>query len=185
MSNPSTPSEPSTAKSESHHSTSSSSTRHDAAQEEREKTATVIGMAGAGRNVSAAGADTDSEGDEVSTADDDLDRSNPSGRDTTSDANNPKQKSSGRKLPAFLLILLLASVAMNFWQVEQRQGLSQRSVELDLALDRAMERVDSETGRANLAEGTLSEIDRSVDNVQERISDLQSALSNLSKAAAR
>ena len=74
---------------------------------------------------------------------------------------------------------------MNFWQSEQRQSLSRQSADLDLALDQAMERIDSETGRANLAEETLTEIDRSVDTVQERIADLQSALTDLSKAAAR
>lgn len=94
-------------------------------------------------------------------------------------------KPSSRKLPVLLFVLLLVSLGANFWQAQQRTSLDAQTAELDLALDRAMERIDSETVRANSAEASLDEIDRSVDNVQERIAELQAALSKLADATAR
>ena len=134
----------------------------------QEASATVIGMAEASRNLDTTRANPD-----------------PAPESDAADTSDAHTKGSGRRLPALLAILLLLSVAMNFWQSEQQQNLSRQSAEVDLALDRAMERIDAETGRANLAEETLTEIDRSVDTVQERIADLQSALTSLSEAAAR
>jgi uncharacterized protein HemX len=92
---------------------------------------------------------------------------------------------SGRRVTILLLILLVISVGMNFSLAQQQRTTAIRSAELDLALDRAMERIDQETQRANNAEGALAEVDRNVDTVQERIAELQSALSALSKSTER
>lgn len=96
---------------------------------------------------------------------------------------NPDE--SGRRVTILLLILLVISIGMNFSLAQQQRETATRSAELDLALDRAMERIDRETQRANNAEGTLAEVDRNVDTVQERIAELQSALSALSKSTSR
>jgi cell division protein FtsL len=97
----------------------------------------------------------------------------------------PDHRKPQRKVAFLLAALLLSSIAINVYLVHQSRRLDAQFEQLDLALDRAMERIDQETVRANLAEGTLSEIDRNVDNVQERIAELQSALTRLSKASAR
>ena len=98
---------------------------------------------------------------------------------------SPSEQKPSRRLAIVLLALLLISVAFNVLQAQQQRRSAVQTGETELALDRAMERIDEETFRANSAEGTISEIDRNVDNVQERISDLQSALSKLSEATTR
>lgn len=92
---------------------------------------------------------------------------------------------SGHRVAILLLILLVISVGMNFSLAQQQQATAARSAELAQALARATERIDQETQRANNAEGSLAEVDRSVDTVQQRITDLQSALFELSKATTR
>jgi uncharacterized protein HemX len=94
-------------------------------------------------------------------------------------------KRSGGRGTVLLLVLLAMSVAIHFYQFAQQRSDAAQAADVELALDRAMERIDSETIRANQAEGALTEVDRSVDKVQERIADLQSALSELSDATKR
>ena len=98
---------------------------------------------------------------------------------------SPSLTNPGRKLVLVLLALLLISVAINLMQAQQQRRAAVQSAEIDLALDHAMQRIDEETIRGNRAEGTLTKIDRNVDNVQERIAELQAALLQLSEATAR
>lgn len=102
---------------------------------------------------------------------------------TASSSSNSKKARRGWNL--LLLVLLLVSVAFNVLQAQQRRESAARSLETQIALDRAIVRIDAETIRANQAEGTLTEIDRNVDTVQERIAELQSALSKLAESVER
>jgi len=103
----------------------------------------------------------------------------------TEQSETPAKGGSRSRLPILLFVLLLVSVVLNISQLQQQRTLATQASELETALDGAMARIDEETIRANHAEGTLAEVDRNVDNVQERIAELQSALTDLSKATAR
>jgi len=154
-------------------------TPNSAANEEKlstsDRSATVVEMSGSTRAADASAVDAN-EG-EASPAHHDSGEESP--------RNAPREQKASRKLWIVLLVLLLISVAINVMQAQQRQRAAVQAGEIELALDRAMERIDAETFRANSAEGTISAIDQNVDNVQERIADLQSALSKLSEATAR
>ncbi len=95
------------------------------------------------------------------------------------------KRTSGRKRTMLLLLLLIISVVVNVFQAQQSRRSTSEYAQIHTALDGAMERIDQETIRANHAEAELTEIDRSVDNVQERIAELQSALAHLAKASER
>jgi len=139
------------------------------------RSATVVEMSGS-TGTAAASVIDQKEGEASPPADDSADESAD---------NSPLEQKRSRKLGIVLLVVLLISVTINVLQAQQRQRAAVQAGEIELALDRAMQRIDAETIRANAAEGTISEIDRNVDNVQERIADLQSALSKLSEATTR
>ena len=95
------------------------------------------------------------------------------------------EKKGSSKLTTLLGVLLFLSVGLNFWQSQNQANLEARGEETIVALERAVERIDVETLRANRAETTLSAIDRGVDKVNERILELQAALSELSQLTER
>lgn len=92
---------------------------------------------------------------------------------------------SSSKLTPLLGVLLLISVGLNFWQSQTQANLETQAGETTVALDRAIERIDLETLRANRAETKISAIDGGVDTVNERILELQAALADLSELTAR
>ena len=97
----------------------------------------------------------------------------------------PSKKEGSSKLTLLLGALLFLSVGLNFWQSQNQANMENRASETSIALDRAIERIDSETLRANRAETTISAIDRGVDTVNERIIELQAALADLSTLTER
>ena len=63
--------------------------------------------------------------------------------------------------------------------------LEAERAELQQAVDAAVERIDSETLRANGAEAALDRVDSAVDVVNERVLGLQEALDGLREATVR
>ena len=112
-----------------------------------------------------------------------------SGESTNSGSNNAEgdsvKRTSGGKRTMLLLLLLIVSVVVNVFQAQQSRRSTSEYAQIHTALDGAMERIDQETSRANHAEAELTEIDRSVSNVQERIAELQSALAHLAEISER
>lgn len=89
-------------------------------------------------------------------------------------------------LVALLLGLLLAgSVAMNLKQANTMTGLNAKSQEFELALTAAVERIDQEAARADVAESTLDGIGGAVETVNDRVASLTAALDELRAATAR
>ena len=99
----------------------------------------------------------------------------------------PEKKRSGRMglLALVLAGLLLVSVAINLKQSGDVGRLEAERAELQQAVDAAVERIDSETLRANGAEAALDRVDRAVDVVNERVLGLQEALDGLREATVR
>ena len=81
--------------------------------------------------------------------------------------------------------LLLGSIAINLKQSRDVAGLESRSTEYQQALAAAVERIDSETSRADGAEAALGRVDSAVDLVNERVVGLQEALNGLREATLR
>ena len=97
-----------------------------------------------------------------------------------------KKRSGGMGLLALVLAgLLLVSVAINLKQSGDVGRLETERAELQQAVDAAVERIDSETLRANGAEAALDRVDRAVDVVNERVLGLQEALDGLREATVR
>ncbi len=118
---------------------------------------------------------------EASSADsNDLYRSEPptSGEETESKARTGL-------LVLILAGLLLGSIAINLKQSRDVLSLETRSSEYQQALAAAVERIDSETARADGAEAALNRVDSAVDLVNERVVGLQEALDGLREATVR
>jgi len=98
----------------------------------------------------------------------------------------PKASKSGRSMLALVLgVLLLVSVAVNLKQSRDIANLDARSQEYQQALGAAVERIDSESARAEGAEAALDRVDSAVDVVNERVLGLQEALDQLREATVR
>ena len=102
------------------------------------------------------------------------------------EAAEPQASSTGRSLLALVLgALLLVSVAFNLKQSRDIANLDARSQEYEQALGAAVERIDSESARADGAESALDRVDAAVDVVNERVLGLQEALDGLREATVR
>lgn len=101
-------------------------------------------------------------------------------------AAEPQAGNTGRSLLALVLgALLLVSVAFNLKQSRDIANLDARSQEYEQALGAAVERIDSESARADGAESALDRVDAAVDVVNERVLGLQEALDGLREATVR
>jgi len=106
-------------------------------------------------------------------------------KDATEEA-PPSEIRTGTSLIALVLAgLLLGSIALNLNQSRQVSNLEARSGEYQQALAAAVERIDSETSRADGAEAALARVDVAVDVVNERVLGLQEALDGLRDATVR
>ena len=134
------------------------------------------------------------ESDETEEADKDLieveanddteaaDEANPTQAATA----EPQTSSPGRSMLALVLgALLLVSVALNLKQSRDVANLDARSQEYQQALGAAVDRIDSESARADGAEAALDRVDTAVDVVNERVLGLQQALDQLREATVR
>ncbi|MGB0621650.1 MAG: hypothetical protein ACPGVZ_19480 [Myxococcota bacterium] len=106
------------------------------------------------------------------------------GPDSTVGDSTEKKGRSGFVL-LVLAGLLLGSIAINLKQSRDVANLAARSSEYEQALAAAVERIDSETARANGAEAALDRVDGAVDLVNERVLGLQEALDGLREATLR
>ena len=106
--------------------------------------------------------------------------------DASEEAPAPKGKKTGSSLLALVLAgLLLGSVAINLKQSREVSNLESRSGEYQQALAAAVDRIDSESARADGAEDALGRVDSAVDVVNERVLGLQEALEQLREATVR
>lgn len=92
-----------------------------------------------------------------------------------------EKKGSGRMgIVALVLgVLLVGSIAINLQQAKITGALHLENERYSIALNEAVATLDQETGRANAAESTLTDVGGAVDTVNDRIESLQQALGEL------
>lgn len=144
----------------------------------------------------------EAQGEQAIATDREEDRATPeAGSGDPTPASNGDVRNSGGAAPAsaearrtggrsgltilVLVGLLLGSIAINLKQSRDVSTLEARSSEYQQALAAAVERIDSETARADGAEAALDRVDGAVDLVNERVLDLQQALDGLREATVR
>ncbi len=116
-------------------------------------------------------------------------RSEASSEDSDDTAGEQTEEEDSKRGAGFIALvlaaLLVGSVAINLKQSRDVSVLETRSQEYEQALAAAVERIDSETTRAQSAEAALDRVDSAVDVVNERVLGLQQALDGLREATIR
>jgi hypothetical protein len=97
----------------------------------------------------------------------------------------PTEKSGRGLIVLALAALLLGSVAINLKQSRDLSVLETRSQEYQQALAAAVERIDTETARAEGAEAALSRVDDAVALVNQQMVGLGQALEQLRRSTQR